>query len=120
MGLTLVVCGNTNIRKFYIANLNMRGHRAIGAANLADQAEEFWPTNAPELVVILGSEAQMEDDLGLLHKHYKSAIPIVVVDNDAPSLEWMRVWGIAAYTDDLLDSRRLVGFLSRWLSSTVV
>jgi len=116
MGLTLVICGNANIRKFYVANLIMRGHFAIGAAKLADQDDEFWPPKAPELVVILGSEMQMEDDIGLLRIHYSAAIPIVVVDHDEPSPGWLTLWGIAAYTDNLWDSRQLVGFLSPWLS----
>ena len=115
--LTLVICSNTNIRKFYVANLVMRGHFALGAPNLANQDADFWPREAPELVVIWGSESQMEDDIGLLQLHYSVPIPIVVIDNDAPSQEWMRVWGIVAYTDNLWDSQHLVGFLSQWLSS---
>jgi hypothetical protein len=119
MGLTLVVCSNTNIQKFYVANLIMRGHFALGVSKLADQDTNFWPEKAPELVVIWGNQAQMEDDIGLLHGHYSVAIPIVMVDHDEPSPDWMKLWGITAYTENLWDSRQLVGFLSPWLNSTL-
>jgi len=120
MEVILIICSNTNIRKFYITNLIIRGHLALGASTLAHQDVEFWPRETPGLVVIWGSESQMEEDIGLLHLHYDVPIPIVVIDNDAPSPEWMRVWGVAAYTDDLCDSRYLVEFLSQWLSKSSV
>jgi hypothetical protein len=118
MGLTLVICSNVNIQKFYVVNLVMRGYFAFGIQSLANQDSNFWPREAPELIVIWGSESQMENDIELLHLHYMVPIPIVVIDNYAPSPEWMRVWGIAAYKGDLYDSRYLVGFLSQWLSKS--
>src|SRR5579864_5532536 len=117
MGLTLVVCSNTNIRKFYVSNLMMRGHFALGVSNLADQVEAFWQQEVPELVVTWGVLAQMEEDISLLHQHYNADIPVVVVDHEKPSSAWMALWGITAYTAHLWDSRQLVSFLQPWLSS---
>jgi len=116
MGFTLVVCNNTNIRKFYVYNLIRRGHFALGVSNLADQVEEFWQQEVPELVVTWGAPAQLEEDISLLHQHYNSNVPVVVVDHDKPSPAWMASWGIAASTTHLWDSRQLVSFLQPWLN----
>ena len=117
MELVLIVCSDLNIQKFYVFNLVIRGHFAIGVSRLADQDEAFWQRYRPELVVMWGELTQLENDVKALRQNDEDDVPVILVSREKPAPNWIAAWGIAAHTAHLSDGRQLLDFLQPWLNS---
>ncbi len=117
MGLTLVVCHNLNIRKFYVYNLLVRGYLAVGILTLAEQPDEFWAKHQPVLVIMWGEPYQLEDDILAVRQHFNERAAIILVSRDAPSMQWLSMWKPTAYLPYLIDGRQLIAYLQPWLAN---
>jgi hypothetical protein len=116
MGFILVIAQDTNVRRFCVDNLVIRGYLAIGMARIVDECQELLATQAPEFLLMCGEPEQLERDLtGFRSLHQLSFVPIVVISRDRPSPDWIAKWHISAHIRSFPDARRLVDLLKPWL-----
>jgi hypothetical protein len=120
VGTVLVLCRNSNIRKFYVDNLTVRGYTAIGMRSMSDSEADLstkYVSNqgTPELVLMWGDLARLQPDIEKIRQLYVRSLPIIVVSPEKPDKAWMVKWDIAAHRSGLSDSRQLMGFLHHWL-----
>jgi hypothetical protein len=116
MGFILVIAQDTNVRRFCVDNLVIRGHLAIGMARIIDECQELLATQSPEFLLMCGEPEQLEPDLKLFRSvHQLSFVSIVIISRDRPSAEWMTQWHITAHIPSVPDARHLVDLLRPWL-----
>ena len=120
MGTVLVLCRNSNIRKFYVDNLTVRGYAAIGMMSMSESEADLLTKyvskqGTPDLVLMWGELARLQPDIEKIRQLYVSSLPIIIVSPEKPDRAWMVKWNIAAHRSGLSDSRKLMNFLHPWL-----
>jgi DNA-binding NtrC family response regulator len=112
----LVICQNSNIRRFCVDNLVTRGYIAVGVAS-ADEGKEVLQHLVPEFVILCCEPKLSETEISRLRNYHPrlADIPVLMVSMEHPTREWLSRWKVAAQFPYPIDARRLVNLLSPWL-----
>ena len=115
-GFILVICQNSNIRRFCVDNLVMRGFIAVGMAS-AEEGQEILQNLVPEFVILCCEPKPSEKEIKKIRDADKrlSNVPILLVSMEHPTHNWLSGWGVAAQFPYPIDARRLIGLLTPWL-----
>jgi DNA-binding NtrC family response regulator len=115
-GLILIVCRNSNIRRFCVDNLVTRGYLAVGVASV-DEGKEILKRHFPNFVMLCCEPRLAEDEIQKIrHDHARLIdVPLVMVSMERPDRVWMNKWNVAAQFPYPIDARRLIDLLMPWL-----
>jgi hypothetical protein len=114
----LVICQNSNIRRFCVDNLVTRGYIAVGVAS-ADEGKEVLHHLVPEFIILCAEPKLAEVDINKVRNFHVrlTAVPILLVSMEHPNRAWLQEWNVAAQFPYPIDARRLVDLLMPWLQS---
>src|SRR5690606_15157441 len=117
-GLILIVCRNSNIRRFCVDNLVTRGYLAVGVESV-DEGKEIIKRHVPNYVMLCCVPRLAEDEIQKIrHEHARlSDVPLVMVSMESPDRVWMNKWNVAAQFPYPIDARRLIDLLMPWLDT---
>ncbi|MEP7285239.1 MAG: hypothetical protein ABI947_05670 [Chloroflexota bacterium] len=115
-GFILVISRNSNLRRFCVDNLVIRGYVAVGVASIENECQVLLHNEEPQLILMCGELVQLEPELTTLHNQYKlEAIPVGIITVQKPEREWVNHWNIAGYIAYRIDTQRLMAMVHAWL-----
>lgn len=115
-GFVLVVCRNSNIRRFCVDNLVTRGYIAVGVAS-ADEGREILSRRTPEFVMLCCEPRLAESEIEKIRNIQLRLkdVAVVMVSMERPDRNWLHKWKVAAQFPYPIDARRLIDLLLPWL-----